>query len=46
MGEKGGAEKGNEDDDRGKGKVERAVHIVFHFSRNREFGPVFMFFTG
>jgi len=32
--------------ERGKGKAERAVHIVFHFSRNRELGPVFMFFTG
>jgi hypothetical protein len=46
MGEKGKRERGNGDDDRGKGKAEKLVHIVFHFSRNRELGPVFMFFTG
>jgi hypothetical protein len=27
-------------------KQKRIVHIVFHFSRNRKLGPVFMFFTG
>jgi hypothetical protein len=46
---KGKAEKGKGGDRRrGQGKLERVKQkraLVFHFSRNREIGPVFMFFT-